>query len=515
MSNPKNYFDSVEYDLYINQSQINILSTHQIESIMYTGNQSQLFKLKNEQSDHPLLIKAICKNQSYKIIFDDLNELSHERLPKILTTYETEKYYYIVKEYISGLSLTNYVQRKTALTEDETKHLLLQLIDVIKYFHDPKRNIVYRDIKPDNIIIDNDGKLYLIDLETIRTYKTEQDSDTVAIVTKGYAAPEQYGYSQTDGRADIYSIGATMYFMLTGKALVTFWLSNREETKNVDLGFNKLSKKWRHIITKCTKFNPDERYENVHKLEKDILSNTKSLLLQKSIIKLAQNKISLLALVLTIFLGISYWKISNEVNQNVGKDKNNYLTFERVLNLTLNKPNEFVKKTADNEEMLSETDERVLITTETESKAIKEVDLVLQHGLKEAYEEKLRNIPIELKDKSYSFRAILSNVQVIETTRVLIQVWDEFGNGNQTGLDSVVFKDGETSIECTSPVKALFLLDEYKYDFIAYIDNAPQNFSLDKGELYSKRLNVSYDGGMVLDIEFYYWEIYNGGSYDD
>ena len=393
--------------------------------------------------------------------------------------------------------------------------LSLQLIEVIKYLHNPERNIVYRDIKPDNIIIDHEDNLYLIDLETIRTYKKEQESDTVAIVTKGYAAPEQYGYSQTDGRADIYSIGATLFYMLLGKPLVTFWLNSLEQSKNLDVDYNRLSKKWRYIINKCTKFNPDDRYENISKLEKDILGNKLSLFFQMISVKLIRNKMSILAIIFMVILGYSYWNINNGGNANIEQQSRDYLTFERMLSMSFNKPKDILNKPDSDEEMITNVEKTTVNATETELRIKQDADQEMELAQKKAYEEKLKNIPLEMKELSYSIRTTLSNIQVNTNSRVLIQVWDEYGNGNQTGRDSVDSKNDVSYIECISPVKALYLLEGYKYDFIAYVDNAPRNFNLDIGESYSKRLDFNYEGGMNIDIEFFDWEIYNGGSYDD
>jgi serine/threonine protein kinase len=108
---------------------------------------------------------------------------------------------------------------------------------------------VHRDIKPENVILRETGAV-LIDFDASRIYKEAQENDTKVLGTTGYAAPEQYGIAQTDGRADIYSLGVLMNVMLTGKHPATVLAGGR-------MG---------HIILRCTMMNPDKRFQTIRHL---------------------------------------------------------------------------------------------------------------------------------------------------------------------------------------------------------------------------------------------------------
>ena len=121
-------------------------------------------------------------------------------------------------------------------------------------------------MKPSNLIITPSGEVKIIDFGIAREYKQASTADTTYIGTRGYAAPEQYGTSQTDARTDIYSLGVTLYHMLTGKS------PNEPpyEVKPVREINPRLSRGIEHIIAKCTRQDPAQRYQSVDKLLKDL-----------------------------------------------------------------------------------------------------------------------------------------------------------------------------------------------------------------------------------------------------
>jgi serine/threonine protein kinase len=148
-----------------------------------------------------------------------LSQLTHPSLPRLYEQIRMPEQWYLVMDYIEGETLDDYQQKKPnkRLMLSEVFAIGQQLCDVLEYLHTHQPPIVFRDLKPANIIRALDGKVYLIDFGIARFFKPGQFKDTIALGSLGYAAPEQYGKIQTTPRADIYALGAVLHQMLTGK----------------------------------------------------------------------------------------------------------------------------------------------------------------------------------------------------------------------------------------------------------------------------------------------------------
>ena len=150
---------------------------------------------------------------------DLLSQLTHPGLPRMYEQIRGLEQWYLVMDFLEGETLENYQNkaqdRRLLLSEVFT--IGLQLCDVLEYLHNHQPPIVFRDLKPANIIRAAGGKLYVIDFGIARFFKPGQVKDTMALGSLGYAAPEQYGRAQTTPRADIYSLGAILHQLLTGK----------------------------------------------------------------------------------------------------------------------------------------------------------------------------------------------------------------------------------------------------------------------------------------------------------
>ncbi|MHC9541337.1 MAG: ankyrin repeat domain-containing protein [Vulcanimicrobiota bacterium] len=142
-----------------------------------------------------------------------LSCLDHPSLPSLCEYFSSGLHHYIVEEYIDGISLEKYILSHL-MSEAETLELAITLCTLLEYLH--VKNIIYRDLKPANIIVTKESTLKLLDFDIARIYKKGKKGDTIALGTPGYAAPETYGISQSDARSDIYSLGATLYHILTG-----------------------------------------------------------------------------------------------------------------------------------------------------------------------------------------------------------------------------------------------------------------------------------------------------------
>ena len=184
---------------------------------------------------------------SIRDFLEFLRDNPHKNLPVIVEI--TDDYY--IMEYIEGKTLEETVN-ENKMSSDTIKNLMLQLLDAVEILHN--FNIVHRDIKPENIIIDNSGTLKLIDFDIARKIISNQLRDTYLLGTEGYAAPEQYGFSQTDERSDIYAIGAVYNYLIKNS------LSEKDATDN----------QLKKIICKCLSVDKEKRYKNIKKLRFDI-----------------------------------------------------------------------------------------------------------------------------------------------------------------------------------------------------------------------------------------------------
>lgn len=189
-----------------------------------------------------------------------LRSFSDAGLPRFYEQYQNDKMLCLVREYIEGDPLSQYARDKQ-LTLDEIRSLCAQLCDILSLLHTRRPPVVHRDIKPENIIVRPDGRIALIDFDISRTMKQEAETDTVCFGTRGYAPPEQYGFAQTDVRADIYAVGMLLRYLVTGSVR-----PNRNITMDAGL---------QQVIDRCTAFSPDDRYQSVQEVKRALLSRKK------------------------------------------------------------------------------------------------------------------------------------------------------------------------------------------------------------------------------------------------
>lgn len=152
----------------------------------------------------------------------------------------------VLEEYIEG-DILHELLKTARFSERETRNVTLQLCQALRVLH--CIDAVHRDIKPENVILRGETAV-LIDFDAARLHKPEQEADTMVLGTVGFAAPEQYGLSQSDGRADIYSLGVLINVMLTG-------MHPSKQLAKGRLG---------RIVERCTRVNPQRRYQTVLQL---------------------------------------------------------------------------------------------------------------------------------------------------------------------------------------------------------------------------------------------------------
>ncbi len=148
-----------------------------------------------------------------------LAQLEHANLPRLYEHFQEPEHWYLIMDFIEGETLEEYQSKipNKRLQLSETLDIGLQLCTVLEYLHNQQPPIIFRDLKPANIMRTPTGKIYLIDFGIARYFKQGQAKDTIALGSPGYAAPEQYGKAQTTPQADIYSLGAVLHQLLTAR----------------------------------------------------------------------------------------------------------------------------------------------------------------------------------------------------------------------------------------------------------------------------------------------------------
>lgn len=201
----------------------------------------KLYLVKHKKTGK-LAIKKYVRKESLPI-YEALSKVRHKNLPQIFGIFSLGEQGVILREYIEGKSLQMSITEGKRFDKKELKEIVCQICEALNVLHSHKPAMIHRDVKPSNIILEKNGTIKLLDFDAARFYDESQDRDTELIGTYGYAAPEQYGFMQTDGRTDIYAVGVLL-----------------EKIKGNLRCYDS-------IIAKCKNMNPKHRYANVVKLK--------------------------------------------------------------------------------------------------------------------------------------------------------------------------------------------------------------------------------------------------------
>lgn len=192
-----------------------------------------------------------------------MKKLDHTSLPRIVDIIDKENVIYVVMDYIEGETLGDVLKAYGAQPQETVIGWAKQLCKVLDYLHTQNPPIIYRDMKPANIMLQPNGNVKLIDFGIAREYKEQNLADTVSLGTKGYAAPEQFGgKGQTDARTDVYCLGVTLYHLLTGQNPC----EPPYEIYPIRYWNPQLSSGLETVILKCTQMNPEDRYQSCAEL---------------------------------------------------------------------------------------------------------------------------------------------------------------------------------------------------------------------------------------------------------
>ncbi len=278
------------------------------------GGMSVVYLARNNRMNMQLAVKEIKNDgsKSTEILLKGLEreanilkDVDHPVIPRIIDIVKYGGTICVVMDFIEGENLADKLKEVGAFSQDEVIDWGLELASALEYLHSMNPPIIYRDMKPSNVMLKPDGGVKLIDFGTAKTYDIENNADTTALGTRGYAAPEQFGDAQgrgiykTDARTDIYNLGATLYHMVTGK--------NPQEPPYEMVPIRQvnpsLSTGLEEIILKCTKANPEDRYQSCSELIYALEHYTE---LDDSYINANRNKVKLFALSagLTVAFGL-------------------------------------------------------------------------------------------------------------------------------------------------------------------------------------------------------------------
>ncbi len=220
-----------------------LFDAYSLVSVLSDKNECKVLKLKNKENNKHIIVRSFPKVLS---AYEELYSINCANLPLVYDVINLDDGQIVLEEFIEGVTIAD-VMESGKYRYIGTRKVLRSICNALTVLHE--RNIVHRDVKPENVIIAKDGRVVLIDLNAARKVSSAS-KDTVIMGTVGYASPEQLGVTQSDARADIYALGVLLNVMITGKH-----------------PSEKLAKgKAGRIVRKCTSVNPDERYQTAERL---------------------------------------------------------------------------------------------------------------------------------------------------------------------------------------------------------------------------------------------------------
>ncbi len=248
-----------------------ILNRYRILNVAGKGGMGRVYHAVDIKDGSHWAIKEDLSEEYYQLHEEAevLDGLDHPALPKTRGVHSWMGKQYMLMQYMEGITLSDMLKRQEKYTEEQVLDWFIQIADVLKYLHGREHPIVYRDLKPSNIIIDEAGIIKIIDFGIAEEYSIQESSEEMQKggLTRGYAAPEQYSRRfKADVRTDIYALGVTIHYLLTGKNPIKppyEFLPVRKLAPNVSLAME-------DIVKQCLQPNPDQRYKTADALYYDL-----------------------------------------------------------------------------------------------------------------------------------------------------------------------------------------------------------------------------------------------------
>lgn len=246
---------------------------YEILKLVGQGGMSKVYLAMDKRLNKQWAVKEIekrAKDRNNEIVIQSaiaeanlIKQLDHPAIVRIVDIIDNGNVIYIIEDYIEGETLGTILENNGAQPQELVIEWAMQICEALEYLHTRKPPIIYRDMKPANVMLKPDGNIKVIDFGIAREYKDQSLADTVSLGTKGYAAPEQFGgKGQTDARTDIYCLGVTLYHLLTGQNPC----EPPYEIYPIRHWNPQLSAGLEAIIQKCTQLNPDDRYQSCAEL---------------------------------------------------------------------------------------------------------------------------------------------------------------------------------------------------------------------------------------------------------
>lgn len=230
-----------------------------------SGATAKVYLAGDMHLDRPVAIKEMEYSKEKMREVELLKQISHKGLPKIYDCYVENGILFLVMEYVEGMTLRDYLKKNGPMCSERAVQCLKELSDIFIFLHNSHPSIIYRDLKPENVILCTDGKAKLIDLGAAccRDYCDESYD---GCGTRGYSAPEVFKGTKAEKAEDIYSLGVLLYELLTGIG-PNEARSVREKLRQIDKAFHPGLEK---IIEKCTRKEPDMRFRSVEEFREAI-----------------------------------------------------------------------------------------------------------------------------------------------------------------------------------------------------------------------------------------------------
>lgn len=284
---------------------------YEVIKILGKGGMGTVYLCKNTRLGNFWAIKEVIKDTKNIDVLTEANilkDLSHPGIRRIVDIFYASNNLYMVQDYVDGQTLKEYVNATGRIQTEKICRITSDLCDIVGYLHNQNPAIIYRDIKPSNIMITTSEKIVLIDFGISKIYKSDTLQDTVCACSNGYAAPEQYGSGKSCTQTDIYGIGMLIYFMVKGRSPFTGIEPLLDE--NYETYINENLKK---IIQKCVKIDIKDRYISVKALKKEISEVLKKDKYEKTTILYNYNSRTNVIIKKDKFQILNKWKLKKNV----------------------------------------------------------------------------------------------------------------------------------------------------------------------------------------------------------
>lgn len=246
---------------------------YEIIKVIHTSGMANIYMVSDSNLNKYWCLKEIKKSEAgkneieyYSLLHEAniMKSLNHSGIPRIVTIEQEGDSIFIVMDFVDGMSIKSWIQRKGRVKQEVAVIWMKQVCQIMIYLHNRKYPIFYRDMKPDNIMIQGDGSIKLLDFGISIVIKDPGQKIERALGTKGYAAPEQSKSGNIcDLRSDIYAMGKTLYYMLTGLNPSQLKPNQLKSVRDID---SSISVGLEKIVNKCIQPNPDDRYQSCEEL---------------------------------------------------------------------------------------------------------------------------------------------------------------------------------------------------------------------------------------------------------